>query len=266
MYRVYGGQPVDMGNAGALPNSNFLAGGNFIGGEGSAIDPEAFKRDQRQQKIYNKGIKTDNPNEKEIFLRRTGPQLPLAGIGNAGGLIAQAVPGGASSFGMAENTFSPGTPENNGSIPIGNAPFAYPFQGQMQLPTSTEDVKTLQEKQRQQQIFSQRMQERSSNINQPINYRGPIPVNFNADLVEGGVEKLGGNAVIQLDPNQRLTVGGSYMPGYSEQGVQLPSEYRVEAGYQTPGVSFNVNYRPRRQGAPINQGGFGGEARFNMPF
>jgi hypothetical protein len=81
-----------MGNAGALPNSNFLAGGNFIGGEGSAIDPEAFKRDQRQQKIYNKGIKTDNPNEKEIFLRRTGPQLPLAGIGNVDGLIAQAKP------------------------------------------------------------------------------------------------------------------------------------------------------------------------------
>jgi len=33
---------------------------------------------QKKQKIYNKGKNTDNPNEKEIFLKRTGPQLPLA--------------------------------------------------------------------------------------------------------------------------------------------------------------------------------------------
>ncbi len=33
---------------------------------------------QKKQKIYNKGKSTTNPNEKEIFLKRTGPQLPLA--------------------------------------------------------------------------------------------------------------------------------------------------------------------------------------------
>ncbi len=33
---------------------------------------------QKKQKLYNKGQSTDNPNEKEIFLKRTGPQLPLA--------------------------------------------------------------------------------------------------------------------------------------------------------------------------------------------
>jgi hypothetical protein len=74
---------------------NLLAGGNFMGGAGSAINPEAFKRDTRQQKIYNKGVSTDNPNEKEIFLRRTGPQLPLAfgssnlpgAIGNIQGMV-----------------------------------------------------------------------------------------------------------------------------------------------------------------------------------
>jgi len=42
------------------------------------IDPAAHKNAQRTQKIYNKGSRTDNPNEKEIFLKRTGPQLPLA--------------------------------------------------------------------------------------------------------------------------------------------------------------------------------------------
>lgn len=33
---------------------------------------------QKRQKLYNKGSKTDNPHEKEQFLKRTGPQLPLA--------------------------------------------------------------------------------------------------------------------------------------------------------------------------------------------
>jgi len=42
------------------------------------IDPEAHKKAQRTQKLYNKGSGTDNPNEKEVFLKRTGPQLPLA--------------------------------------------------------------------------------------------------------------------------------------------------------------------------------------------
>lgn len=82
-------------NVPGAPGIQF-AGGNFMGGEGSAINPEALKRDARQQKIYNKGINTDNPNEKEIFLRRTGPQLPLAGgfpdVGNVGGVMAQVTP------------------------------------------------------------------------------------------------------------------------------------------------------------------------------
>ena len=30
------------------------------------------------KKIYDKGKSTDNPNEKETFLKRTGPRLPLA--------------------------------------------------------------------------------------------------------------------------------------------------------------------------------------------
>ncbi len=33
---------------------------------------------QKKQKIYNKGKSTDNPNEKDVFLKRTGPKLPLA--------------------------------------------------------------------------------------------------------------------------------------------------------------------------------------------
>jgi hypothetical protein len=89
MIRYYGESNVP-----GAPGQSFLAGGNFMGGQGSQINPEAFKRDSRQQKIYNKGVGTDNPNEKEIFLRRTGPQLPLAqgmpgmmAMGNVGALV-----------------------------------------------------------------------------------------------------------------------------------------------------------------------------------
>jgi len=87
---------------------NLFAGGNFMGGAGSAINPEAFKRDARQQKIYNKGVRTDNPSEKEIFLQRTGPQLPLAGIGNVGGMLAQSSPlyGDTINMGPADTDYS----------------------------------------------------------------------------------------------------------------------------------------------------------------
>jgi hypothetical protein len=42
------------------------------------IDPQRHKEAQKRQKLYNKGTSTDNPYEKETFLKRTGPQLPLA--------------------------------------------------------------------------------------------------------------------------------------------------------------------------------------------
>ena len=87
---------------------NLMAGGNFMGGEGLQINPEAHKQKRLQQKIYNKGIGTDNLNEREIFLRRTGPQLPMAGIGNVGGMLAQAYPlyGDTIDMGTAPGTYS----------------------------------------------------------------------------------------------------------------------------------------------------------------
>tara|TARA_E500000081_G_scaffold16663_1_gene20253 strand:- start:448 stop:666 length:219 start_codon:yes stop_codon:yes gene_type:complete len=51
-------------------DSNFTAQSYEIGpGHGAA---------KKGQKIYNKGKGSTNPNEKETFLKRTGPQLPLA--------------------------------------------------------------------------------------------------------------------------------------------------------------------------------------------
>jgi hypothetical protein len=42
------------------------------------IDPKKHKEVNKGAKIYNKGKSTDNPNERDMFLKRTGPQLPLA--------------------------------------------------------------------------------------------------------------------------------------------------------------------------------------------
>jgi len=99
----YGGESNVPGAPG-----NLFAGGNFMGGAGSTINPDAFKRDARQQKIYNKGVRTDNPSEKEIFLQRTGPQLPFAGIGNVGGMLAQSYPmyGDTINMGPADTDYS----------------------------------------------------------------------------------------------------------------------------------------------------------------
>jgi hypothetical protein len=46
------------------------------------IDPKKHKDAQKQQKLYNKGKGTDNPHEKDMFLKRSGPQLPLAKKGS----------------------------------------------------------------------------------------------------------------------------------------------------------------------------------------
>ena len=41
------------------------------------IGPD-HKRAQKTQKLFIKGKGTNNPHEKGEFLKRTGPQLPLA--------------------------------------------------------------------------------------------------------------------------------------------------------------------------------------------
>ena len=42
------------------------------------IDPTKHKQKQKIQKLHNKGTRTDNESEKDAFLNRTGPRLPLA--------------------------------------------------------------------------------------------------------------------------------------------------------------------------------------------
>ena len=99
------------GLTGLATQGGFLGntGGLFDGALGQMlppIDPAAHRNQMRQKKIYDKGRGTDNPNEADTFLRRTGPQLPLADsfmgpspmasmyggpqMGQAGGLLGNA--------------------------------------------------------------------------------------------------------------------------------------------------------------------------------
>ena len=159
---------------------------------------------------------------------------------------------------------------NEGFIPMG--PMGMPF------PTgpSPEDMQRQAEEQKRQQLEMQKQMilnqittERNRQLSQPIDYNRPQPFNIDADVVGNQLEKIGGSAVIQLDPNQRLRLGATYMPGYQEQGtmqapvqVPIPQDYRLEMKYNTPSFGLGVNYRPRRQGI----GGFGANTNFNIPF
>ena len=52
-------------------DSNFVAG-SF----NNPIDPNSHRKKTKQQKLYYKGKGTDNPHEKDAFLKRAGPRLP----------------------------------------------------------------------------------------------------------------------------------------------------------------------------------------------
>ncbi len=69
--RRYIQQPGQLGvQGGTIGNAGYLAQ------MPPALNPAAHRGAQKGAKIYNKGINTDNPNEKKTFLDRTGPQLP----------------------------------------------------------------------------------------------------------------------------------------------------------------------------------------------
>lgn len=128
-----------------------------------------------------------------------------------------------------------------------------------------EEMRKQEEQQRQKrrmQAMAERVNaERQAELEQPINYKRPEPLNLDVGLVEGGLEKIGGSANVQIDGSQQLQVGGAYMPAYTEDGgIRVPDAYRVEASYKTPTLRATVNYRNKRGGG--GGGGFGGEVNF----
>ena len=69
--------------------------GGLVGQLLPPIDPASHRNQMRQKKIYDKGRGTDNPNEADTFLRRTGAQLPP---------LAQGLPNGEQGPSQGPNT------------------------------------------------------------------------------------------------------------------------------------------------------------------
>lgn len=74
---------------------NPLGIGGLVGQMLPPINPGAHRDQMRQKKIYDKGRGTDNPNEADTFLRRTGAQLPP---------LAQGLPNGEQGPSQGPNT------------------------------------------------------------------------------------------------------------------------------------------------------------------
>ncbi len=209
-----------------------------------------------QDRLFRRGMETDKGRQIQENIRRIRESFP-ASLG--GVKTAQAIPGAPGNFGGLDQVGM--SDAGGGMIPMPG------FGGgeMMPMPGFAPSDPAQQQKMREKAIQDQRMQERTAALTSPINYNRPTPLNIDVDAVPGALEKIGGSAVIQLDPSQKIRLGGAFLPGYQEQGVPIPQEYRVEAGYSTPSLGVNVNYRPRRQGSPLG-GGMGGNIDFKMPF
>lgn len=121
----------------------------------------------------------------------------------------------------------------------------------------TEAEKAERARQRQQEMKQLAIQQRDRMLQQPVQY-GSKALNFAVDTRDDGVERIGGDATITLDENQKFRVGGSVLPGYrGEEGIDVPTGLRIEGSYQTPGMTATVTHRSGRRG-----GGFSAQADF----
>jgi hypothetical protein len=114
-------------------------------------------------------------------------------------------------------------------------------------------------------ILQQGIQARNEMLEKSPTSSKPIYLDINA--VPQGLESIGAGARLDLGRNQNLNFGGTFTPGYAEQGVQIPQGYTLKAGYGTPSLDVNVNFREGRRGlGPQQGGGFGAEAMYNTRF
>ena len=85
---------------------------------------------------------------------------------------------------------------------------------------------------------------------------GPKPFNLDFDGEDNRLKYVRGSTNIQLDPNQKVQIGGEYIPGYRDQmGVPTTAGYAINASYQTPGVNINARYRRTPQAGYSIYGG-----------
>ena len=73
---------------------------------------------------------------------------------------------------------------------------------------------------------------------------GPKPFNLDIEGEDDKLKNIGASTTIQLDPNQRLQLGGGFSPAsVDEMGMPIPQTYNLRGTYETPGIGINVNWR-----------------------
>ena len=143
--------------------------------------------------------------------------------------------------------------------------------GGMQPPSgpTQEEIKrqkAAQKRREDQALIEQRQSQRYGEVSAPIPWEGIKKTTLDIKADKDGVSRASLMAPIQLDRSQQLRIGGTYMPGYRESDVSIPSTFGLEAGYETPGLDVRVGYTDRRRGggAGMGVGGFEASARGKM--
>lgn len=217
----------------------------------------------------------ENPADINSVYGRPGPQpmpnpiqprLPMAfGGGDPSMFLAQASPGGQD-IGNVGGMMAP--PQD--FIPMSGFEEYRSPQPMGSLPEESKALQTYEAAKQQKEaqnaaILQQGIQARNQMLEKKST--SPKPVYLDINAVPTGLESVGAGARLDIGRNQNLNFEGMYTPGYSEQGVPIPEGYTIKAGYNTPGLGINVNYRNYRRGMdPQGGGGFGAEAQFNRRF
>jgi hypothetical protein len=196
------------------------------------------------------------------------PKLPMAFGGdnfNLNTLLAQVSPGGQN-IGNVGGMMQP--PQE--FTPMANFEGYGPPQPMGPSPEQLKALQTYDAAKQQKEtqnaaLLQQGIQARNEMLEKSPTSSKPLYLDINA--VPTGLESVGAGAKMDLGRNQNLNFGGVFTPGYTEQGVQIPQGYTLKAGYGTPSLDVNVNYREGRRGlGPQQGGGFGAEAMYNTRF
>ncbi len=216
----------------------------------------------------------ENPADINSVYGRPGPQpmsnprqprLPMAFVPEENTFLAQAFPGGQN-IGNVGGMMQP--PQE--FIPMENFEGYGPPQPTGPSPEQLKALQTYEAAKQQKEaqnkaILQQGIQTRNQMLEKQST--SPKPVYLDINTVPTGLESIGAGARLNIGRDQNLNFEGTYTPGYSEQGVPIPEGYIIKAGYNTPSLGINVNYRNYRRGMdPQGGSGFGAEAQFNRRF
>lgn len=216
----------------------------------------------------------ENPADINSVYGRPGPQpmsnpiqprLPMAFVPEENTFLAQAFPGGQNignvggmmqppqEFIPMESFEGYGSPQPTGPSP-----------DQLKALQTYDNAKQKKDAQNA-ALLRQGIEARNQMLEASPVSRKPVYLDINA--VPQGLESIGAGARLDLGRNQNLNFGGMFTPGYTEQGVEIPQGYTLKAGYGTPSLDVNVNFREGRRGlGPQQGGGFGAEAMYNTRF